>query len=57
MFIRNATHIHNKAILDAYNEILDKNRPFGLWGQPFPWKPTTSFKHARTASDNNVIGF
>ena len=32
LFIKNAIHIHNKAIYDAYNEALDKDRPFGAWG-------------------------
>lgn len=32
MFLKNAVHIHNKAIFDALNEILDKHRPYGVWG-------------------------
>jgi len=31
-------HIHNKMIFDSLNEILDSFRPYGLVGQPYPWK-------------------
>ena len=31
-------HIHTKAIFDSINETIDKYRPYGLIGQPFPWK-------------------
>ncbi len=37
-FLKNVLHIHNKAIFDALNQSLDHERPFGLWGVPFPWK-------------------
>ena len=37
-FLKNAIHIHNKAIFDALNEHLDRERPFGVWGEPFQWK-------------------
>jgi hypothetical protein len=30
--------VHHKAIFDALNEMLDFERPFGIWGKPFPWK-------------------
>lgn len=35
------THVHHKAIFDSLNEILDFERPFGIWGKPFPWKKKT----------------
>lgn len=31
-------HIFNKSIFDCINEIIDKHRPYGLMGQPFPYK-------------------
>lgn len=31
-------HIHIKAIFDSLNETIDKFRPYGLIGEPFPWK-------------------
>ena len=37
-FLKNILHIHNKAIFDSLNECLDHQRPFGIWGLPFPWK-------------------
>ena len=30
-------HIHNKAIFDATNEVLNMMRPYGIYGQPMPW--------------------
>jgi hypothetical protein len=36
-------HIHNKALFDSLNEFLDHERPYGIWGKPFPWKNTSSF--------------
>lgn len=53
-FIKNAIHIHNKAIYDAYNETLDKDRPFGMWGEPFSWKKTAKFAHKRDTKTKNV---
>lgn len=43
--MKNVLHIHHKALFDALNEYLDILRPFGIWGQPFPWKKTPSFEH------------
>ena len=37
-FLKSAMHIHNKAIFDSINEAVDKFRPHGLTGQPYPWK-------------------
>lgn len=37
-------HIHNKAIFDCVNESLDQERPYGLWGKPFPWKKAIKTK-------------
>lgn len=31
-------HVHNKSIFDAINETIDKYRPYGVLGEPFPWK-------------------
>ena len=28
------------------NEFLDHERPYGVWGAPFPWKKSASFSHA-----------
>ena len=53
--MKNAIHIHNKAIFDALNETLDKERPFGVWGEPFSWKKTAKFYHERDTSSKNVI--
>lgn len=33
-------HVHHKAIFDCLNEYLDLERPYGMWGIPFPWKTT-----------------
>lgn len=53
--MKNAIHIHNKAIFDALNETLDKERPFGVWGEPFQWKNIAKFYHIRDASAKNVV--
>lgn len=37
-FLLELEHIHNKVVFDAVNEALDQHRPYGLKGQPFPWK-------------------
>jgi hypothetical protein len=55
LFIKNAVHIHNKAIYDAYNEALDKDRPFGIWGEPFTWKKIAKFTHTRDTRVKNVL--
>lgn len=43
-------HIHIKSIFDSLNETLDKYRPYGLIGEPFPWK-----SYARPAPITNEI--
>ena len=57
MFLKNAVHIHNKAIFDALNEILDKHRPYGVWGEPFSWKTTAKFYHLKNNTLKNVYFF
>lgn len=42
MFLKNINHILNKALFDALNEMLDHERPYGIWGKPFPWKKVIS---------------
>lgn len=42
-YLKNLDKIHHKALFDSLNESLDIERPFGLWGTPFPWK--TSHKN------------
>jgi hypothetical protein len=37
-FLLELEHIHNKVVFDALNEALDQFRPYGLKGQPFPWR-------------------
>lgn len=37
-FMNELERIHNKSIFDAYNEALDYHRPFGIKGQPLPWR-------------------
>jgi hypothetical protein len=54
MFLKNAIHIHNKSIFDALNESLDKQRPYGVWGEPFSWKKTAKFFHPRDKATKNV---
>ena len=54
-FLKNAIHIHNKAIFDALNETLDKVRPYGVWGEPFSWKKIAKFYHDRDTTTKNVI--
>lgn len=53
-FLKNAIHIHNKAIFDALNETLDRQRPFGVWGEPFSWKKAAKFYHSRDIAIKNV---
>ena len=54
VFLKNAIHIHNKAIFDAMNETLDRERPYGVWGQPFPWKRAAKFSLSRNTVAKNV---
>jgi hypothetical protein len=44
-FLKTILHIHNKALFDSLNEFMDHERPFGIWGKPFPWKKCSSFTH------------
>jgi hypothetical protein len=37
-FALESQHIHNKLIFDSMNDVLDLFRPYGLNGQPYPWK-------------------
>jgi hypothetical protein len=53
-FLRNCTHIHQKAIFDCINENLDYHRTFGVWGKPFTWKKTSLFQRALTDKYLNV---
>lgn len=39
-FLKSIDHIHHKALFDSLNESLDAERPYGIWGLPFPWKTT-----------------
>lgn len=48
LFLRNCTHIHNKAIFDCLNENLDFQRIFSIWGKPFSWKKSPLFSHERS---------
>jgi hypothetical protein len=41
-FLKTALHINNKALFDSLNEMLDHERPYGVWGKPFPWKKSLS---------------
>lgn len=52
--MKDIIHIHNKAIFDCLNESLDQERPFGMWGAPFPWKVTSKFSPPLTAEDLEV---
>lgn len=47
-FLKTILHIHNRALFDSLNEFLDQERPFGIWGTPFPWKKAAAFPHAFT---------
>ena len=53
-FLKNAIHIHNKAVFDALNETLDKERPYGVLGEPFSWKSSAKFSHKRDVATKNV---
>lgn len=48
-------HIHTKAIFDSINETIDKYRPYGLIGQPFPWKTHLKPKPIDKSSYHVVI--
>ena len=37
-FMKKAMNIHNKSIFDSLNESLDAFRPYGVIGEPYPWK-------------------
>lgn len=54
VFLKNAMHVHNKAIFDCLNELLDRERLFGLWGEPFVWKKAPKFRHTRDGKTKNV---
>ena len=43
-FLKSVDHIHHKAVFDGLNEWLDIERPFGIWGKPFPWKTSSKTK-------------
>lgn len=42
--MKTALHIHHKALFDSINEMLDHERPYGVWGKPFPWKKSLSIE-------------
>ena len=42
-FLKTILHIHNRALFDSLNEFMDHERPYGIWGAPFPWKKSASF--------------
>lgn len=56
-FLRNCTHIHQKAIFDCINENLDYYRIYGIWGKPFIWKKNAVFHHKITEKDLEVFDF
>jgi len=47
-------HIHNKMIFDCVNELLDSYRPYGLNGQPFPWKAGSKAIKALAITEENL---
>ena len=51
-FLKSVDHIHHKALFDSLNEWLDAERPFGIWGKPFPWR--TSYKRKDSHSSWSV---
>ena len=55
-FLKDIIHIHNKAIFDCLNENLDMERPFGMWGTPFPWKTAHKFYSNLTIAELEVMG-
>ena len=54
-FLRHALHFHNKAVFDCINESIDKYRPFGLFGIPFPWKKKSNLVHDYSPSYVQVL--
>lgn len=47
-------HIHNKMIFDCLNEVLDSHRPYGLVGEPYPWKSTIRSNQPTPISRHNL---
>lgn len=47
-FLKTIMHIHNRALFDSLNEFMDHERPFGIWGAPFPWKRSATFVRGYT---------
>jgi hypothetical protein len=41
-------------IFDSLNEILDSFRPFGLTGQPYPWKVSIKANRPKKITDDNL---
>jgi hypothetical protein len=41
-------------IFDSFNEILDSFRPFGLQGQPYPWKTSIKSAKPRSVGEKNI---
>jgi len=48
-------HIHNKMIFDSFNESLDSFRPFGLKGQPYPWKSNIKFCLPKPINEETMV--
>jgi len=47
-------HIHNKMLFDCINEIFDSFRPYGLNGQPFPWKVGSKAIKSQAITEQNL---
>jgi len=47
-------HIHNKMLFDSFNETLDSFRPYGLKGQPYPWKSNIKVAAPKPITEENM---
>lgn len=41
-------------VFDCLNEVLDSFRPFGLAGQPYPWKVTIRANKPKQITEDNI---
>lgn len=52
-FALESQHIHNKLIFDSMNDVLDLFRPYGLNGQPYPWKQEIKHYKIKPITEEN----
>ena len=52
VFLQKLQKLHNRAVFDTFNEVLQQFRPWGIKNQPYPWN---NYKHFSSVYFLNLL--